>query len=62
MYEILNSKFYAYYQPVFDGNGKLYDKISLTQSFYLNKNFHFFVKFNKTDSEKEFEIGIKKLF
>lgn len=65
IYEILNMKSLFYYQPLFIGKDKIYDKYSFGHNIFVSKNYKFFFNFEVFDNKKNYvnyEFGISKLF
>ncbi|QOY53010.1 DUF4105 domain-containing protein [Candidatus Sulfurimonas baltica] len=65
IYEILNMKSLAYYQPLFVNDNKVYDKYVFNHNIFLFKDYKLYFNFEKVCAETEFinyEFGINKLF
>lgn len=65
IYEMLNMKSLAYYQPLFINSNKIYDKYVFNHNIFLFKDYKLYFNFEKVDAIQiynHYELGVKILF
>lgn len=65
IYEVFNMKSLFYYQPLFIGKDKVYDKYLLNHNIFVSKNYKVFFNIEFFDNKKEYvnyEFGLSRLF